>query len=192
MNFEELETLLLGEAEPLLQKEIEGDLAASIFHNYNESLDEIWSCQQSKARRCLLKQELQHGCHYWLSLWCSYFTLKSHKQQSPTVGEGKPVRVGPVIQGLGVPTGELGHIWLVTLDILLRTMLEWISIIYGKRVGEFSQKYLDADGLCSGRMMCWASAEELQAKQNIRKHTERSQEAPILVASLWMYIQNCF
>lgn len=35
MNFEELETLLLGEAEPLLQKEIEGDLAASIFHNYN-------------------------------------------------------------------------------------------------------------------------------------------------------------
>ena len=33
MNFEELENLLLGEAETLLWKEIERHLVASIFHN---------------------------------------------------------------------------------------------------------------------------------------------------------------
>lgn len=33
MSFEELENPLLGEAETLLQKEIERDLVASIFHN---------------------------------------------------------------------------------------------------------------------------------------------------------------
>lgn len=39
VNFEELENLLLGEAETL-QKEVERDLAASIFHGCDESLDE--------------------------------------------------------------------------------------------------------------------------------------------------------
>lgn len=41
MNFEELENLLLGEAESLLWKEIERHLVASIFYNCDESLDDI-------------------------------------------------------------------------------------------------------------------------------------------------------
>lgn len=67
-------------------------------------------------------------------------------------------------QGLGVPTEWLGHLPCYSLCSsagLCRSRLISLS----KRVGESSQKYLDADDLCTGRMAWEASAEELQTKQ---------------------------
>ena len=60
-------------------------------------------------------------------------------------------------------------------------------IVYGKRVGESSQKYLNADDLCTGNILV------KNCKQhNIRKHSEKSHGTLILVESLWIYYTKLF
>ena len=108
----------------LLLKYVPCSSGTNLFSIVCRVPDEIWRSLSVKGK----KTSSQEGLAAWLppavtTVMCSYFTIISHKQQAPTVVEGRPSEgdgfVGPVTQGLGVPTEGLGHIWLTALAVLL-------------------------------------------------------------------------
>ena len=109
----------------LLLKYVPCTMSLICFPLFAESLDEIWRSLSVKSKKTTSKQKVAA----WLPLpfvtvICSYFTIKFHKQQIPAVVEGKPSVgdgfFGPMTWGFGVPTGVLGSVWSVTLGILSR------------------------------------------------------------------------
>lgn len=173
-------------------------VALICFPLFAESLDEIWRSLSVKGK----KTSSQEGVAAWLplpviTLMCSYFTIICHKQQTPTVVEGKPSEgdgfVGPVTQGLGVPTEGLGHIWLIALAVLL-----WdsagvdLNYLWQKSWGiqpEVSwcwwSLYRENDVL----EFCWRITDRAEYQKAQCKKPERH----LFLLHLYEYItQNCF
>lgn len=61
-------------------------------------------------------------------------------------------------------------------------------IVYGKRVGESSQKYLNADDLCTGNILVKNCKQSIVSESVVK----RAIEALILVESLWVYYTKLF
>ena len=67
-------------------------------------------------------------------------------------------------------------------------MLEWMLIVYGKRVQGSTQKYLNADDLCRGNILVKNCRQSIISESIVKKAIK----ARILVESLWIYYTTLF
>ena len=67
-------------------------------------------------------------------------------------------------------------------------MLEWMLIVYGKRVRGSTQKYLNADDLCRGNILVKNCRQSIISESIVKKAIK----ARILVESLWIYYTTLF